>query len=104
MNVEVMTRRLVRENGCRVIYTMTTDDKFQFPVAVADSPSELARITGKTKGCVASSLTHGRSTFHKIVMTEEESLEMDLEDAALGNLDAIEHLLQRRSEEDGTKE
>lgn len=41
------------------------------PEAVAESKKELARMLGITVGCVASSFSHGRSTY-QIVEVEDE--------------------------------
>lgn len=42
----------------KYIYICHTLDKFELPIAVADSPSELAEICGTTAGCVSSSISH----------------------------------------------
>lgn len=43
-----------------MLYLRTTVDEYELPVAVAESPSELAQILGTTPGCVSSSISHKR--------------------------------------------
>ena len=42
------------------LYLKVTDDKYELPVAVADSQSELARLCGVSKATITSSLSHQR--------------------------------------------
>lgn len=57
------------------LYMKTTYDEYELPVAVADSPKELAEMIGTSASVVSSSISHGRCTFHKIVI--EDSAESD---------------------------
>ena len=56
-----------------------TDDKYELPIAVADSQIELARMLGVTEGAVSHGLKDisktGKKTYLKILM--EESYESD---------------------------
>ena len=47
-------------------YMKVTNDKYRFPVAVADSAGELARIVGATKNTDLSSISHGTGTYEKV--------------------------------------
>lgn len=101
MDIGYMLNKPVRENGRRVLYMKTTLDQYELPIAIADSPAELARICGTSPGCVMSSIFHKRRSWHRIVLSEEESLELDIADARNGNFDAIEFLQQRKDGEHG---
>jgi hypothetical protein len=54
------------------LYLATTHDKYELPVAVADSPRELARIMGTTSGSISSSISHKRPYWYKIEEEEDE--------------------------------
>ena len=55
------------------LYVATTHDKYELPVAVADSPSELAMMLGTTANCISSSISHKRPYCYKIEEEENES-------------------------------
>lgn len=57
------------------LYMKTTGDKLDLPVAVADSPGELARILGTKKNVVLSSISHKIRGWHRIEIEEEEEME-----------------------------
>ena len=57
------------------LYMKTTGDKLDLPVAVADSPGELARILGTKESVVLSSISHKRSGWHRIEVEEEDTHE-----------------------------
>lgn len=57
------------------LYMKTTYDEYELPIAVADTPRELAEMIGTSAGVVSSSISHGRSTFHKIVIEDSEEAE-----------------------------
>lgn len=57
------------------LYMKTTYDEYELPIAVADTPKELAKMIGTSTGVVSSSISHGRSTFHKIVIEDREEVE-----------------------------
>ena len=60
------------------LYMKTTGDKLDLPVAVADSPGELARILGTKKSVVLSSISHKIRGWHRIEIEEEEEMERDV--------------------------
>ena len=50
-----------------------TKDKYELPVAVAESVAELAGIVNKTENNIRSSVSHGYRTYVKVVIEDEES-------------------------------
>lgn len=44
-----------------VQYAAVTADKYELPLAVADSVPELARMTGRSEGTIYACISHGRS-------------------------------------------
>lgn len=54
------------------LYLATTHDEYELPVAVADSPSELAMMLGTTANCISSSISHKRPYLYRV---EEEECE-----------------------------
>ena len=54
------------------LYIKTTKDKYELPVAVADSVEELAKMIGLTKASVASMITRHRGNVYKVVIDEDE--------------------------------
>lgn len=48
-----------------VLYLEVTTDKYELPVAVADSPSELARIRNVSTNTVNSAISHEKAGVHK---------------------------------------
>lgn len=64
-----------------VLYMEVTRDEYELPVAVADTPAELARMAGTTKDSVLSSITHynrdGKcfSRFRKVEIDMEDEYE-----------------------------
>ena len=56
-----------------VVWMKVTKDKYELPVAVADSANELARILNTTANNVSSSLSKGYGTYVKVVIDDEES-------------------------------
>ena len=49
----------------------TTGDDLDLPVAVADSPGELAEMVGTTKECVMSSISHRHKGWHRVEVEDE---------------------------------
>lgn len=43
----------------KYLYLMVTKDEYEFPVAIADTPKELAAMTGFSANTIRSSITHG---------------------------------------------
>lgn len=59
------------------LYLKVTKDKYELPVAVADSPRELAKMIGVSRDTIFSALSHVkagqvRSSTYKIVEVEDE--------------------------------
>ena len=54
------------------VYTMVTDDKYEFPIAMADTAVELGKIIGKSEHTIRSSICLNKkgkikcTRFHKI--------------------------------------
>ena len=54
------------------VYTMVTDDKYEFPIAMADTATELGKIIGKSDHTIRSSICLykkgklKRTRYHKI--------------------------------------
>lgn len=55
-----------------VVYMEVTKDKFELPVAVADTIAELARITGTRANTISSSMSHARENGWKSKYIEVE--------------------------------
>ena len=58
-----------------VVWMEVTKDKYELPVAVAESAVELAGIVNKTVNNIRSSQSHGYGTYLKVVIDDEESEE-----------------------------
>ena len=56
-----------------VVWMKVTKDKYELPVAVADSAVELAGIVNTTANSISSSICHGCGTYVKVVIDDEES-------------------------------
>lgn len=59
------------------LYMYVTFDKYELPLAVADSPRELAEMTGRgTRQTVLSAISHSkyqkRSRYHKVEVEDDE--------------------------------
>ena len=54
-----------------ILYLRKTTDKYELPIAVADSTKELAKMLGTTAGCVRSSLSKKRPGWYKIEIDTE---------------------------------
>ena len=54
------------------LYMKTTVDEYELPVAIADSPGELARMLGTNANVVSSSISHKRPGWHRIEIGLEE--------------------------------
>lgn len=48
------------------LYMKCTNDIYELPLAVADSPGELASMLGQKKGSVLSSISTHRGGFHRV--------------------------------------
>ena len=59
------------------IYLCVTKDKYELPVAVADSPKELARLCGVSESAVSSGISHERygnynSRYKRVIIEDDE--------------------------------
>ena len=55
------------------VYMMVTQDKYELPLAVADTVAELARLTGQKRNTIASAMSHAKkkgfsSRYKKVVI------------------------------------
>lgn len=55
-----------------ILYVKCTTDKYELPVAVADSGAELARMLGISANSVWSMISKGISGYHKIEIDDKE--------------------------------
>ena len=55
------------------LYIKTTMDKYELPIAVADSPLELATFLGMSKNTVSSSISHKYKGWSKVEVDFDES-------------------------------
>ncbi len=53
------------------LYLKVTTDKYELPLAVAESPRELAMMCGTTANCVMSAISHHHKGWLKIEIGEE---------------------------------
>lgn len=59
------------------LYLRVTKDKYELPIAVADSPRELAQMLGVTRASILSSISHAKSgrlksSSYKVVEVEDD--------------------------------
>ena len=52
------------------LFMKTTTDKYELPLAVADSTKELASMLHLTNGSVASAMSRGVSGYHKVIVDD----------------------------------
>ena len=52
------------------LYVKTTGDKLDLPVAVADSPGELAKMLGTTAQSVLSAISHKHKGWYRVDVEE----------------------------------
>lgn len=52
------------------LYIKCTTDKYEFPVAVADTPGELANMLGVKVTTVRSNTSSGRNGYHRIELDD----------------------------------
>lgn len=51
-----------------ILWMKVTKDKYELPVAVADSATELAKILHTSPGTIYSSIYHGNKSFVKVTV------------------------------------
>lgn len=54
------------------LYTKVTRDKYEFPLAVAESKKELAELLGQPVDSVRSAFSHGQALYHTIIIEDDE--------------------------------
>lgn len=59
------------------LYIAVTLDKYELPLAVADTPAELARLMGTTCNSVLSSIAHGEKRYKRVLIEENADYEKD---------------------------
>ena len=57
------------------LYTKTTNDIYELPIAVADSKKELAEMLGQSFGGVKSAFSRKLSLYHEIEVEEDGETE-----------------------------
>lgn len=58
------------------LYIKHTIDKYEYPIAIADSAEELAEMLGTTSNVVYSSIAHKRKGWEVVNVNEDDDLEM----------------------------
>lgn len=53
------------------LYIRTTTDKYELPIAVAETPKELAEMLGTTPESVSSSISHKRPGWYRVEEDDE---------------------------------
>ena len=54
------------------LYVKTTRDKYELPVAVSESPTELAKMLGTSAAVVSSSISHRRRGWAVVEVDPED--------------------------------
>lgn len=62
------------------LYLQVTDDRFEFPVAIAESQAELARMVGVSTNTIGSALCNLRSGRYKSSIYREVDIDDDIDD------------------------
>ncbi len=55
-----MKRKYVPADGCRNVWLKVTLDEYEYPLVIADSSAELAKLCGTTVGNIYSSMSHAK--------------------------------------------
>ena len=64
-------------DGCRNVWMKVTSDEFEFPVAVADTASALAKILGVSENSIHSSISHWKQGKNKSTPYRKVRIELD---------------------------
>lgn len=62
----------VGNKDIKYLYVATTHDKYEFPIAVADSIYELSILTGLKPNALSQSISQHRPFYYKIDVSMEE--------------------------------
>ena len=63
------------QSNLKPLYLLVTKDKYQLPLAVADSAAELARIIGVKQSTIVKSITHRRKSQYIRVYVDMDELD-----------------------------
>lgn len=55
------------------LYMKVTNDKYELPVAVADTGRELAEMVGTTKNTIFSSISKGYRQYQRVEVEDDDS-------------------------------
>ena len=61
----------------RVLYMRTTVDELELPIAVAETPGDLAKMLGTTANSVSCSISHHHKGWHRIEYPDDKSWKSD---------------------------
>lgn len=53
-----MLMERTKESAQQYIWMLVTEDKYEFPIYICDSPKELAKLCGVTPGTVRAAVCH----------------------------------------------
>lgn len=59
------------------LYMKVSNDKYELPLAVADTGAELARMVGTTRGVVYSAISKGYKTYKKLEVEDDQRVHSD---------------------------
>lgn len=54
------------------VYLKVTKDKYELPLAIADSPSELAEMVGTTSNAITSAICHNQKGYKRVIIDYDE--------------------------------
>ncbi len=57
--------KICEERGSDYLWMIVTYDEYEFPLYIADSVTELSRITGKSESAIRSAVCHGEKKGRK---------------------------------------
>lgn len=60
-----------------VLYLRVTKDRYELPLAVADTPKELGEICGVSPGLISSCISHAekkgfKSEYRRVILSEDD--------------------------------
>lgn len=62
----------IGNKNIKYLYMVTTHDKYELPIAVADSVKELSMMTGIPSSTISISISLGRPYYYKIDVSDEQ--------------------------------
>lgn len=54
------------------VYLKVTNDIYELPIAIGDTPKELSEQTGHSPATILSSITHKHGTFRRLIIEVED--------------------------------